>query len=116
MKKISAYRVRKESLAAMRKAQGFYPALEIQFRDRSGIHTHTLSAGYDDDLFVYRESGETYVLSLNTRLGYVGLQCFDGSTEVESLFLQEGQVEETIGRLEYAPWTIIRRLLEYINP
>ena len=85
-------------------------------RDRAGIHTHSLSAGYDDDLFVYREAGETYVLSLNTMLGYAGLQCFDGSTEVGSIFLQEGQVEETIGSLEYAPWTIIHRLREYINP
>ena len=116
MKKITNYQINKELFEAMRKAQRYNPALEIRFRDKSGQHTHTLSAGYDDDLYVYREASETYVLSLNTRLGYVGLQVFDGSDVAGEIFLQDGQVEETIGHLDYAPYTFIRRLREYVNP
>ncbi len=116
MEKITNYQINKESFEAMRKAQRYNPALEICFRDSSGEHIQTLSAGYDDDLHVYREAGETYVLSLNTRLGYAGLQVFDGSDVAGEIFLQESQVEETIGHLDYAPYTIIRRLREYVNP
>lgn len=100
----------------MQKAQRFNPALEIRFRDKSGIHTYTLSAGYDDDLYVYREATETYVLSLNHRLEYVGLQVFEGSDGQGEIFLQDSQVEEVLGHLDYAPYTIIRRLREYVNP
>ena len=100
----------------MRQSQRYNPAFEIRFRDRSGIHTHTLSAGYDDDLYVYREACETYVLSLNHRLGYVGLQIFDGGVVVGEIFLNYGQLEKTLGHLDYAPYTIIRRLREYVSP
>ncbi len=100
----------------MRQAQRYNPALVITFRDRSGSHTHTLSAGHSDDLHVYREDTETYVLSLNHSLGYVGLQVFTGADETGDIFLQDGQVEEILGSLEYAPYTIIRRLREYVNP
>ena len=116
MKKITNYQISKESFEAMREAQRFNPALEIRFRDRSGEHIQTLIAGYDDDLYVYREAGETYVLSLNQRLGYVGLQVFEGSEAQGEIFLQDGQVEEILGHLDYAPYTIIRRLREYVNP
>jgi len=116
MRRITNYRIQKESMEAMVKAQRYHPALEIQIRDRTGTHTHTLSAGYDDVLHVYREGQETYVLSLNPRMGYVGLQVFDGSDEIGGIFLQEGQVEESIGSLDLAPYTIIRRLREYVNP
>ena len=100
----------------MQKAQRYNPALQIRFRDKSGSHTHTLGAGYDDDLHAYREGCETYVLSLNTRLGYVGLQVFDGADVQGEIFLQSGQAEEIIGHLDYAPYTIIRRLREYVSP
>lgn len=100
----------------MRKAQRYNQALEITFRDRSGSHTHALSAGHSDDLHVYREGVETYVLSLNHSLSYVGLQVFTGADSAGDIFLQDGQVEEILGSLEYAPFTIIRRLREYVNP
>ena len=116
MKKVTNYQISKESFETMREGKRFNPALEIRFRDRSGEHVQTLSAGYDDDRHVYREAGETYVLCLNTRLGYVGLQVFEGSDVAGEIFLQDGQVAETIGHLDYAPYTIIRRLREYVNP
>ena len=59
------YQIQKETWESMRKAQRYNQALEITFRDRTGSHTHTLSAGHSDDLHVYREDTETYVLSLN---------------------------------------------------
>ncbi len=116
MRKVKKYTISKESFEDMCRAKRFNPCLEITFQDRTGIHTHTLNAGYEDDLYVYREDCETYVLSLNSRLGYVGLQVFDGSDEAGEIFLQDGQVEEALGHLDYAPYTIIRRLREYVSP
>ena len=100
----------------MHEAGRYNPALVIGFRDRTGSHSHTLSAGYDDDLHVCREGTETFVLSINTSLGYVGLQIMAGDTEVGDIFLQDGQFEEILGHLSYAPFTIIRRLRNYIIP
>ena len=116
MRRITNYRIQKESMEAMRKGQRFHPALEISFRDRSGTHTHTLGAGYADVLYVYRQDRETYVLSINTGLGYVGLQVFEGAVDVGDIFLQDGQVEETIRSMNLAPYTLIRRLRECVNP
>ena len=116
MRRITYYRIQKESMKAMRKGQRYHPALEISFRDRTGTHTHILSAGYADALDVYRQGRETYILSINPRLGYVGLQVFEGAVDVGDIFLQEGQVAETIGSLDLAPYTLIRRLREYVNP
>jgi hypothetical protein len=65
---------------------------------------------------VYREACETYVLCLNHRHGYVGLQVFDGAEDVGEIFLQDAQVEEVLGHLDYAPYKIIRRLREYVTP
>jgi hypothetical protein len=100
----------------MSQAQRYNPALEITFLDRTGSHTHTLSAGHSDDLHVYREDAETYVLSINESLGYVGLQVFTGADSAGDIFLQDGQVEEILDHLSFAPFTIIRRLREYVNP
>ena len=89
--------------------------MEITFRDRHGQHTHKLSAGTGDVLHVYRKAGQTFVLSLNRSLGYVGLEVFDGAHRVGDVFLQGGQVTEVLGRDDLAPFTIIRRLVELIG-
>ena len=65
MRKIHNFSISKESTDEMIKAGRFNPCLEITFRDRSGKHTHKLSAGYGDYRDVYREGPETYVLSSN---------------------------------------------------
>lgn len=115
VKQINRFRIAKESPSEMITAGRYHPALEITFCDRSGKHTHTLSAGTDDVIHVYREANLTCVLSVNNRLGYVGLEVFDGDEKAGDIFLQEGQVAEILGRDDLAPFTIIRRLLEYID-
>jgi len=96
-------------------AQRFNPCLEITFRDKSGTHAHKLSVGYSDDIHVYRESGETYVLTHNSNLGYVGLEVFDSADVVGDIFLEAHQVTEIFGRDDLAPFTMIHRLRPYMN-
>lgn len=115
MKRINHFRIAKESNANMITAGRYHPALEITFCDRFGKHTHTLSAGTDDVIHVYRKANLTCVLSVNARLGYVGLEVFNGDEKAGDIFLQENQVAEVLGRDDLAPFTIIRRLLDYID-
>ena len=114
MRKIHRYSIGKESTEDMIRAKRFNPCLEITFRDRSGQHTHKLSAGYDDDLDVYREGSETLVLATNPRLGYVGLEVFKGPDKTGEIFVVEHQVIETLGREDLAPFNAIKRLREHI--
>jgi len=114
MRKIHRYSIGKESTEDMIRAKRFNPCLEITFRDRSGQHTHKLSAGSDDDLDVYREGPETYILTTNPRLGYVGLEVFKGPDKTGEIFVVEHQVIETLGREDLAPFNAIKRLREHI--
>ena len=114
MRKIHRYSIGKESTEDMIRAKRFNPCLEITFKDRSGQHTHKLTAGYGDDLDVYREGAETYILTINPRLGYIGLEVFKGPDKTGEIFVEEHQVIETLGREDLAPFNAIKRLREHI--
>lgn len=114
MRRIHNYTVSKESFEDMIKANRFNPSLEILFRDKAGKHVHKISAGYDDVIHVYRENADTFILSLNPGLGYVGLEVLDGSEKTGRIFLQGDQVKEILGRDGLVPFTIIKRLKDYI--
>jgi hypothetical protein len=108
------YKIRKESFEDQRKAGRWNPSLEITFRDRTGTHTHKLSAGYQDDIYVYRQASETFVLTKNEYLGYIGLEVFNGAVKVFDIFIEDFNVPDTIGSFDLAPFTIIRRLEPYM--
>ena len=114
MRRIYKYSITKESFWDMLHEKRFNPCLEITFRDKSGEHTHKLSAGYSDVLDVYREGSETYVLSTNSMLGYVGLEILEGPDKTGAIFLQEHRVKEALGRDDLAPFNVIKRLREHI--
>ena len=65
---------------------------------------------------MYREHGDTFVLTQNFRLGYGGLEVFNGKDSVGNIFLQGDDVIEILGRDNLAPFTIIRRLKDYVYP
>jgi hypothetical protein len=114
MRKVRRYTISKESFEDMCKAKKFNPGLQITFRDKNGIHHHILSAGYSDDICVYRENQQTFILTQNPRLGYVGLEVFEGDDKSEDIFLEAHQVIEVLGRDDLAPLTVIRRLCDYL--
>jgi hypothetical protein len=114
MCRINNYSINKESTEDMFNAGRFNPCLEITFRDRSGQHTHKLSAGYSDVLDIYREGRETYVLSTNSMLGYVGIEVFEGAEKTGSIFLESYQIKEVLGREDLAPFNAIKRMREHL--
>jgi hypothetical protein len=115
MRRVDRFSIRKEDLFDMLHAGRYHPCLEITYRDRFGKHTHKLSAGYWDDIDVYRDGSETYILCSNPKLGYIGLEVFKGPDKTGEIFVQEGQVLEVLGRENLAPFNAIKRLREYIT-
>lgn len=116
MRKVINYVISKESIEDMMKAGRFNQCLEIIFWDRSGKHKHKISAGYGDQIYVYREQGETFVVLQNRGLGYIGLETFKGDEALGEIFLEDHQVKEVLGKDGLAPFTIIRKLRGYVNP
>jgi hypothetical protein len=86
------------------------------------------AAGSSDDVHVYRDGDRFYILSLNTRIGYVGLAVYDtealGKLEdgkaldpTGEVFLQnDSEIIDALGKrgLDLSPSTITRRLAEFI--
>ena len=116
MRNVKKYTISKESFEDMCEAKRFNPSLEITFRDKKGIHHHKLSAGYGDDICVYREYQQTYILTQTPHLGYVGLEVFEGNAKSGDIFLEAHQVIEVLGRDDLAPFNIIKRLRDYVQP
>ena len=116
MRKVN-FQIEKESWDDMHEAGRWNPSLEVIFRDKTGNHRHKIESGYMDDLYAYRESDETYILSINDGLCYIGLDAFRGDERLGDVFLECHQVEEFVGKkgLDLAPHTIIRRLLPYLG-
>jgi hypothetical protein len=115
VRKVKRYTISKESFEDMRKAKRFNPCLKITFRDKNGIHHHNLSAGYSDDICVCREHQQTFILTQNPHLGYVGLEAFEGNQRIGDIFLEAHQVIEVLQKDNLAPFTIIRKLRNYVQ-
>ncbi len=82
---------------------------EIKMRTEKNIKARdiTISAGNQDNLYIFSEGKKSekiyYVLSENTRLGYIGLEAFrkeNGKLEqIGDIFLQDmWNVEECLGK------------------
>jgi hypothetical protein len=116
MRKVN-FMLENESFEDMIEAGRMHPSLEIIFRDKTGNHKHKIGAGHSDDIYAYREAGETFILSQHFCLGYISLEIFKGDEQTGDIFIDSHQVEETVGKrgLGLAPHTIIRRLMPYME-
>ena len=114
MQKVRHYTIRKESFEEMCNSGRFNPCLEIVFEDSAGCHTHKISAGYEDDISVYHDNGETYVLSQNPRLDYAGLEVFGGDERIAHLFVSGDGKLAVLGKNGLTQKAKIERLNEYI--
>jgi len=114
MRKLKKYSIRIEPIEDMLNARRFSPCLQITFRDNTGEYTHKIQAGRDDDIYVYQQGDQTFVLNKNKNLGYVGLEVFCNSEWVGNIFLNEFRFEEEFNGNEFSAITLIRRLSEYI--
>lgn len=104
----------RESFAEQCAAGRYNPARTVE----AGKVRFAISAGAGDSVEVFKEDGRFCVVTLNWRLGYVGLEIFDSSgARVGDVFLQsDEQVAESLGPggLDLRASTIARRLAEYV--
>lgn len=78
-----------------------------------------LSAGYTDIIQIFRNGNSLMILIANNQLGYIGLDevdLLDGDIIIGTVFLEEHQIKEYIGRLwhQMKSETLIRRLSDYL--
>jgi len=81
--------------------------------------TIPIAAGRSDRVHVFKESTVLYVLSVNYRHDYIGMEIFDAASgeEYDNIFLHyQWELEEYLGRRwrELAPMTIARKLREFL--
>jgi len=114
MRKIN-FRLENESFEDMIEARRWQPSLEVIFRDKTGTHKHKIGAGHSDEVYAFQEAGETFILSQHFGLGYVSLEVFKGDEQSGDIFIDSHQVEETVGRDDLEAYTIIRRLMPYLE-
>ena len=78
-----------------------------------------LGAGRSDRILVFKESTVLYVLSTNSKLGYLGLEIFNASSgeEYEQILLRyEWELEEYLWDdwEQMEPVAIVKRLIDYL--
>lgn len=81
--------------------------------------TIPISAGRSDQVHVFNESTVLYVLGINYRHEYIGLEVFDASSgeEYNNIFINyEWELKEYLGAKwrELAPIAIIRRFMNLL--
>ena len=69
-----------------------------------------------DDICLYRKHRQTFILTQNPHFGNVGLEVFKGDAKAEIFFLEAHQVIDVLQRDDLAPFTVVRRLRDYVQP
>ena len=91
------YTITKESIEDQIKSGRFNPGLEIIFTDEEGRHKHKIAAGYSDEISVFQESGITMIMSHNPKLGYAGLEVFQGNERINDVYLSGHEMDKAFG-------------------
>ncbi len=79
-----------------------------------------IAAGRSDQIHVFKEEAQLFVLSINYRFEYAGLEVFDATTgeEQESIFVDsEWNLKSYFGNnwRDAAPMNIVKKFREYMN-
>ncbi|MGV8080986.1 MAG: hypothetical protein AB2L22_13130 [Syntrophales bacterium] len=114
MKELKEFMIGKESREDQFKAGRYHPGLEITFSDDQGLHRHKIAAGYSDEVHVFREGEVTMVLSSNLRLGYAGLEAFQGDARAGEVFLIGSEMLAAFGEEDLEPSRMLNILEEWL--
>lgn len=123
MKRIHPTSVGFEPWEEQRDAGRVNPALQVVI----GKNKYKLESGTSDYNYYWRDGKYLYVLSMNSRFPYVGLDQYDYHTKHQekvilpnqSVFLQGGRIQEFFGdtrqdALNYSPAYIMKVLMQAI--
>ena len=96
MRTYHAYKLESETWDEQRNAGRHNPAVVLATRR----HRFTLGAGDSDRIDVYREGAYLFVVTVNTGLGYAGIEVFGlntGEKEGEVFFQVDYEIDELLG-------------------
>jgi len=118
MKTLKDYAIEQETLDEQHAAMRMNPGQVIVYWDHGKEYRAPISAGNSDQVEVFYEAGVCYILSINQRYGYVGLEAFaEGQPVGESIFLQDDSaIRDVLGTkgLDLTPKTIAMRLANHL--
>jgi hypothetical protein len=84
--KLDEYELDRETWDEQREAGRYHPATVVIWRG----HRHAIGAGSSDDVDLFEEGGELFVLSRHRGLSYAGLEVFRDGQLVRDTFTQDG--------------------------
>ncbi len=114
MQEVTQYTITKESMEDQFKYRRFNPGLEITFTDDKGEHKHKIASGHSDEITVFQDNGTTLVLSHNPRMGYVGLEVFQGNERINEVFLIGSEMLAAFGEDDLEPSKMVSILQEWL--
>ena len=114
MQEVTNYTIAKESMDEQLKFRRFNPGLEITFTDDKGMHKQKIASGYSDEISVFQDNGTILVLSHNPRLGYVGLEAFQGDERLNEVFLVGSEMAAAFGEDDLEPSKMVGILQEWL--
>lgn len=104
---LNSYHWDRETIEEQSASKRYTPAQVVVWKG----HRHAIGAGTADDVDLFTEGGELYVLSRHRGLGYAGLQIFRDGEEIADTFTDAEVAGEYINGLSaiYAA----KRLADY---
>lgn len=118
VRRVRSWELFKESWEEQRAAGRYNPGQKIAYVRKDGTRIEfPISAGRDDDVELYRQGKIDYVLSMNSRLGYAGIEAFLEGELIGEVFAQtDHEVESVLGKraFDLMPATIASRLVRHL--
>lgn len=122
------YEIKHETWDKAWEAKRYNRALTLTYRDKVGRHTVTLQAGESDEIHVFRELicdqwgvkvPHTYVLTINRRHGYCGVEIFAIDRIETGAFYSNA--DESLNEKRKTKWddltpiNLLKKILDYID-
>jgi hypothetical protein len=113
------YKIEEESLERRLSRGGRFMRQFLSYGLKGKKFKVELDAGKADDIYVFREKDNIYVLGVNSKEGYVGLEKFNLGKLEKFVFLERTDVSfvKVLGRsgLKLKPKNMAERLVSYMK-
>lgn len=110
-----------ESKEEQVRAGRHHPCRTVSFERYGKIRTVKISAGTEDNVFLFRERTDLIVLSVNYKRDYVGIEVFDiknlSPVPDHALFIQnEWEAEEILGKSidQLSKMTLAKKMYKWL--
>jgi hypothetical protein len=114
-KPLDNYTITHEPWEQAWKAGRLNRALELRIKEEEEERRYTLAAGYSDTISAYTQDETIYVITTNSRHGYVGLEAWQDNEKTEDLFFQNADEELGSDVWDLGDRELLERLEQYLG-